>query len=90
MLLKFASAFVFVIALLYLLAWVLKRTGVASSIGSGGLIKRRLKVVEYMSIDHRRKLVLVKRDDKEHLLLLGSQSETVVESGIQAEGVTDV
>ncbi len=86
MLLKFVSAFVFVIALLYLFSWVMKRSGVANAIGSGNL-KRRLNIVEFMSLDHRRKLVLVRCDDKEHLLLLGSQSELVVESGMPVKTV---
>jgi hypothetical protein len=47
-----------------------------------GAAKRRLKIVEFMPIDHRRRLVLVRRDDREHLLLLGPQGETVVETNI--------
>ena len=39
-----------------------------------------------MPIDNRRRLVLVRRDDREHLLLLGPQGETVVETNIPAAG----
>ena len=45
---------------------------------------RRLAIVEIMSVDPRRKLVLVQRDDKEHLILLSATGETVVETGIDA------
>jgi flagellar protein FliO/FliZ len=46
--------------------------------------KRRLKVVESLVIDARRRLVLIRRDDREHLVILGPAGETVVESGIAA------
>ncbi|MFH1157650.1 MAG: flagellar biosynthetic protein FliO [Pseudomonadota bacterium] len=84
LLMKFFSAFVFVIALMLLLSWLLKRLGVSATHRAGGG-KRRLKVVEFMPLDHRRRLVLVRRDDREHLLLLGPQGETVVETGIPAK-----
>ena len=40
----------------------------------------RLQVVETKMIDARRKLVLIKRDEQEHLLLISPQGETVVET----------
>ena len=83
LLIKFVSAFVFVIALMLLLQWALKRTGLAGSFATN-TGKRRLKIVEFMPLDHRRRLVLVRRDDREHLLMLGPQGETVVETGIPA------
>jgi flagellar protein FliO/FliZ len=43
---------------------------------------RRLALVETISLDARRKLMLVRRDGVEHLLLLGANSETVLETGI--------
>src|SRR3990172_6295767 len=85
LLLKFASAFVFVIALMLLLSWFMKRMGLAGSL-MAGVGRRRLKIVEFLPIDHRRRLVLVRRDDREHLLLLGTQGETVVETNIPVVG----
>lgn len=83
LLLKFTGAFVFVISLMLLLPHALRRLGVAGTqmVKSG---KRRLKVVEFMPIDHRRRLVIVRRDDKDHLILLGVNGETLIESGIPA------
>lgn len=43
---------------------------------------RRLAVIEMRAIDARRRLVLVRCDDKEHLLLLGAQSDLVIEHGL--------
>lgn len=44
------------------------------------LRQRRLNVVETMSLDAKRRLMIVRCDDREHFLVLGAQSETVIES----------
>lgn len=80
---KFAAAFVFVISLMYLLSWILKRSGLSGASFTPSA-KRRLKMVEYLPLDGRRRLVLVRCDDREHLLVLGPQGETVVENNIPA------
>jgi hypothetical protein len=41
-----------------------------------------LSIVEVAGIDAKRRLLLVRRDDVEHLILLGGTSEIVVERGI--------
>ena len=84
MLLKFASAFVFVICLMLILPWVLRRAGLPGAVMVSPGTRKRLKIVEFLPLDTRRRLVLVRRDDKEHLLVLGPDGETVVESGIPA------
>ena len=83
LLLKFASAFVFVIASMLLLSWAVKRMGLSGQSFAPGA-RKRLKIVELLQLDHRRRLVLVRRDDREHLLVLGPGGETVVETGIVA------
>jgi len=45
---------------------------------------RRLGIVEVLPVDAKRRLVLVRRDDTEHLILLGTEHDTVVESGTPA------
>ena len=42
----------------------------------------RLGISEFYEIDKSRRLVLVRRDDYEHLILIGGQQDIVVESGI--------
>lgn len=44
----------------------------------------RLGISEYHELDKTRRLVLVRRDDVEHLLLIGGGHDMVVESGIGA------
>jgi flagellar protein FliO/FliZ len=48
---------------------------------------RRLAFVERTSLDGGRKLLLVRRDDVEHLLLVGGPIDLVVESGIRQEAM---
>lgn len=45
---------------------------------------KRLDVVEHQSIDGRRRLVLVRRDDVEHLIMTGGPVDVVIETGIDA------
>jgi hypothetical protein len=44
----------------------------------------RLGVIEQASVDARRKLVLIRRDDVEHLIMTGGPVDVVIETGIQA------
>lgn len=84
--LKFFFALIFVISLMGCLAYVLKRTGY----GQGGIstlgskAKKRLKIIEILPLDARRKAVLIQRDDTQHLVLLSASGETVVETNIKA------
>jgi flagellar protein FliO/FliZ len=47
-------------------------------------VDRRLEVIDHASIDGRRKLILIRRDDVEHLLLTGGPVDVVVETGIKS------
>ena len=85
--LKFLFAFIFVLGLMGGLALLLKRFG----LGAGSMLpenRRRLKIVEILPLDARRKAVLLRRDDVEHLVILGGTGETVVETAIQKTDVT--
>lgn len=44
---------------------------------------RRLDVLEQASIDGRRRLVLIRRDDVEHLIMTGGPVDVVIETGIR-------
>jgi len=43
---------------------------------------RRLEVIDQASVDAKRRLILIRRDDVEHLLLTGGPVDLVVETGI--------
>lgn len=79
--LKVILAFIFVIGLICLLAYFLRRfAGTSFVLGQGAEKKRSLTILEIQPLDSKRRLVLVKRDNKKHLLLLGVGSDVVVES----------
>lgn len=48
----------------------------------------RLSVVEQTSIDSRRKLLLVRRDGVEHLIMTGGPVDVVIETNIGAQSVS--
>lgn len=43
---------------------------------------KRLEVMDHASVDGRRRLVLVRRDNVEHLIMIGGPVDVVVETGI--------
>ena len=80
---RFVAAFVAVVTLIGGLAFLLQRPFAQKYLkGRVGRDNARLQVVEMLYVDPKRKLVLIKRDDKEHLLLLGSTGDHVVETDI--------
>ncbi|MGO4685645.1 flagellar biosynthetic protein FliO [Hyphomicrobium sp. 2TAF46] len=48
--------------------------------------ERRLEVVDHTSVDNRRKLILIRRDDVEHLIMTGGPVDVVIETGIKSQG----
>lgn len=82
--LQFVLALVFVLALIGLVAFLVRRFGLAGSVQPPKGGRRRLAVVEALSLDPKRRLLLLRRDGVEHLVLLGGAGEVVVETGIEA------
>lgn len=81
--LRFVLALILVLGLILLLAWVLRRFGFGGVARPGG--KKRLQVVDSIVAGPRHRLVLVRRDQTEHLLLLGPTGDLVVESPIHQQ-----
>ena len=77
--LRFALALVLVLGLIALLAWMLRRFGMGVKMTKG----RRLGVSEVQMLGPRHKMMLIRRDDLEHLVIIGPTGETVVEIGIK-------
>lgn len=73
-------ALIFVIGLIGALIVVLRRLGFGAPTPTIGHRNKRVRVMEVTNVDARRRLVLVRHDDREHLILLGQNGETVVES----------
>lgn len=80
--LRFLLALVFVLGLIGLFAWAARRFS-----QSGRLWQmrpgqaQRLRLVESLPLDPRRRVVLLRMDDTEHLVLLGASTELVLDRG---------
>lgn len=80
---RFFLAFLIVLGLIGVTAWAVRRFG-AGRLGGGAARGRqpRLAVIDYASVDGRRRLILVRRDNVEHLLMIGGPTDVVVEPNI--------
>lgn len=81
--LTFFLAFVAVLALIGVAAWLVRRFA-SSRLGANTNRGRmpRLAVIDAAAVDGRRRLVLVRRDNTEHLLMIGGPTDIVVEANI--------
>lgn len=77
---QFTMAFLLVIGLIGLMALAMRRFGDPAKRFGGKNAETRLRVVETRLLDSKRRLVLIERDHRQHLLLLGEQRETLIES----------
>jgi flagellar biogenesis protein FliO len=80
---RFFIAFLVVLGLIGLTAWLVRRFG-ANRLGGAGARGRqpRLAVIDAATVDGRRRLVLIRRDNIEHLLMIGGPTDVVVEQNI--------
>jgi hypothetical protein len=79
---KFFIAFAVVLALIGLTAWLVRRFG-SNRLGAGARGRQpRLAVIDAATVDGRRRLVLIRRDNVAHLLMIGGPTDLVVEPNI--------
>ena len=81
--LTFLFAFIAVLALIGVAAWLVRRFA-SNRLGANTNRGRmpRLAVIDAAAVDGRRRLVLVRRDNVEHLLMIGGPTDIVVEPNI--------
>ncbi|QOZ70465.1 flagellar biosynthetic protein FliO [Bradyrhizobium arachidis] len=79
----FILAFIVVLALIGVAAWLVRRFA-GNRLGANTQRGRmpRLAVIDAAAVDGRRRLVLVRRDNVEHLLMIGGPTDIVVEPNI--------
>src|SRR3954463_15925564 len=87
-LLRMIGALGVVLGLLVGALWLVRRYQIRlpGAVGGGGP-KRRLDLVERVSMDSRRAVALVRRDGREHLLLLAPEGNMVIETGILQDAI---
>lgn len=86
---QLASALMWAVAALILLTIILVAMRLVRNMNAGTFVaggrnrKTRLAVMDATAVDSHRRLVLVRRDDVEHLLLIGGPTDVVVEQDIR-------
>lgn len=86
---QYFGAVLWTLAALVLLLVVLFAVRLIRSLSAGTFVsggrnrKTRLSVMDATAVDSHRRLVLVRRDDVEHLLLIGGPTDVVVERDIR-------
>ncbi|MGO4481675.1 flagellar biosynthesis protein FliO [Rhizobium pisi] len=68
--------------LLIVVLWVIRNRAPSPFVRGGRNRQPRLQVLDAAAVDTRRRLVLVRRDDVEHLIMIGGPTDVVIESRI--------
>jgi hypothetical protein len=70
---------------LFIVLWVLRNRAPSPFVRGGRNRQPRLQVLDAAAIDTRRRIVLIRRDNVEHLVMIGGPTDLVIESGIGDE-----
>src|SRR5215467_10881866 len=79
---RFFVAFLIVLGVIGAVWWTVRRFGSGRLGASTRGRQPRLAVIDAAAVDNRRRLVLVRRDNIEHLLMIGGPTDIVVEQNI--------
>lgn len=79
---RYVGAFVVVLALLLVAIWLVRRLGPSRAVTMTRGRQPRLAVIDAAAVDSRRRLVLIRRDNVEHLLMIGGPADLVIEQNI--------
>ena len=80
-LLNAAFALGIVLVLIVLGLWLLKQLSRATE-GMGRANQKRLQVIDTATVDGKRKVMIIRRDNVEHLVMTGGPADLVIETGI--------
>ena len=83
---RFLLAFIVVLVVIGTAAWAVRRLGSTRTAHARRGRLPRLGVIDCASVDPRRRLVLVRRDNVEHLVMIGGPTDVVVEANIAKAG----
>lgn len=82
--LRLIFALGFVLLLMGGLAFLIKKLGLVPETNIQSDDEKRLKIVESLPLDARRRLVIIQCDETEHLVVLNTNGETIIAQDIQA------
>jgi flagellar protein FliO/FliZ len=81
--LRFFVAFGLIILLIGMAAWLARFLGFSTPLSLRGQKQRRLSVVDAIALDAKRRLILISRDDVEHLICIGGTTDFMVEHNVK-------
>ncbi|WP_194273766.1 MULTISPECIES: flagellar biosynthetic protein FliO [Rhizobium] len=76
--------------LLVVVLWVMRNRAPSPFVRGGRNRQPRLQVLDAAAVDARRRLVLVRRDNVEHLVMIGGPTDIVIESRILPGGEAEI
>ncbi|PHR60882.1 MAG: hypothetical protein COA47_06650 [Robiginitomaculum sp.] len=76
---RYAAGLLFTVGLM-LAVWMAVRRFAPGMITTKPSSERQLHIIESLHLDARRKLVLIEDGEREHLVLLGTSGESLIES----------
>lgn len=81
----FTIYFVLILLAVLILIWLVRKLMGGTFVSGGRSRQQRLAIMDATPVDARRRLVLVRRDDVEHLILIGGPTDVVVEQNIRMQ-----
>jgi flagellar protein FliO/FliZ len=78
---RVVASLLLVLGLIVAALWAVRRYGLGGPLLRGNT-RRRLGVVEVLAVDGKNRLVLVRRDNREHLVLIGATGSILLERDI--------
>lgn len=80
--LKVVFGLMAVIAMIGLGALAAQKSGLVA-MRAAGRRRRRLSLIETLPLDAKRRLMIIRCDDRDHLIVIGAAGETVIERNLE-------
>ncbi|THV24974.1 flagellar biosynthetic protein FliO [Peteryoungia ipomoeae] len=72
---------------LFIVLWLLRSRAPSPFVRGGRNRQPRLQILDAAAVDTRRRIVLIRRDNVEHLVMIGGPTDIVIETGIGDERI---
>ncbi|MTI11242.1 flagellar biosynthetic protein FliO [Curvivirga aplysinae] len=80
--LRMIVALIFVLSLILLALFLARKYGKGWGFQHTPLTKRRLQIIESLPVGPKQRMMIVRRDDVEHVLVIGQETAVLVEKDI--------
>ena len=80
--LRMIVALIFVLALILLALYLTRKYGKGWGFQHTPPSKRRLQILESLPVGPKQRLMIIRRDNKEHLLVIGQENATIIEKNL--------